>query len=472
MDKKIKVIWIDQNVDNVENTQYFNILNELQNYKIMRIKTVEQSIKIFKGIRFAETIIVVSGKFFTLLIDELKKILTNINFIPNIIIFTGHYNEFIHSVNESHKKYLNHNFYNSGGITTNFKDVLKYISNPYAANIKNSFMQRDDGQICFDNIDTKEKLILPLLFKSLIDYNKSDNKTFIKMLYEKYYDKSTNIKEILDDINFLEEIPLEKLFEYYIKIYTDEDSKFYKDINMDLKQNNRYFYLTYIKLLYEGVNLKVPPLVPNCTLFRGTFLFMKEIEYMQKLKKIKEKNKGKAKKEDLPGNIIFSKSFLSFSKEKTIALNFLSNPNENTRKVLFFLEIENNKDDNINYILSTYADIQKFSLFDKEEEVLFFPYSSFEFLKIGESEEYEGILEIRLKYLGIYYKFLDKNNIQNQISFPKTTFSEEIIKSGLIKRENLNQNNINDIKNYAIKNPLFNIELNQEKNQKNIIKNE
>ena len=270
----------------------------------------------------------------------------------------------------------------------------------------------------------------------------------------------------------MEEIPLEKLFEYYIKIYTDEDSKFYKDINMDLKQNNRYFYLTYIKLLYEGVNLKVPPLVPNCTLFRGTFLFMKEIEYMQKLQKIKEKNKGKAKKEDLPGNIIFSKSFLSFSKEKTIALNFLSNPNENSRKVLFILEIENNKDDDINYILSTYADIQKFSLFDKEEEVLFFPYSSFEFLKIGESEEYEGILEIRLKYLGIYYKFLDKNNIQNQISFPKTTFSEEIIKSGLIKRENLNQNNINDIKNYSIKNPLFNVELNQEKNQKNIIKNE
>ena len=194
---------------------------------------------------------------------------------------------------------------------------------------------------------------------------------------------------------------------YYIKIYTDEDSKFYKDINMDLKQNNRYFYLTYIKLLYEGVNLKVPPLVPNCTLFRGTFLFMKEIEYMQKLKKIKEKNKGKAKKEDLPGNIIFSKSFLSFSKEKTIALNFLSNPNENTRKVLFFLEIENNKDDNINYILSTYADIQKFSLFDKEEEVLFFPYSSFEFLFIRKSNKYEGILEIGLKYLGIYYKFLD-----------------------------------------------------------------
>ena len=206
MDKKIKVIWIDQNVDNVENTQYFNILNELQNCQIMRIKTVEQSIKIFKDILFSETIIVVSGKFFTLLIDELKKNLTNIYFIPNIIIFTGHYNEFIHSVNESHKKYLNHNFYNSGGITTNFKDVLKYISNPYAANIKNSFMQRDDGQICFDNIDTKEKLILPLLFKSLIDYNKSDNKTFIKMLYEKYYDKSTNIKEILDDINLLEEI--------------------------------------------------------------------------------------------------------------------------------------------------------------------------------------------------------------------------------------------------------------------------
>ena len=474
MDKKIKVIWIDQNVDNVENTHYFNILNELQNYEIMRIKTVEQSIQIFKDILFAETIIVVSGKFFTLLIDELKKNLTNINFIPNIIIFTGHYNEFIHSVNESHKQYLNHNFYNPGGITTNFEDVLKYILNPYAANIKNSFMQRDDGQISFDNIDSKEKLILPLLFKRLIDYNKVDNGTFIKMLYEKYYDKSKNIKAILDGIKSLEEIPLEKLFEYYIKIYTDEESQFYKDINMDLKLNKRFIYLTYIKILYEGVNLKVPPLVPNCTLYRGTFLFLKEIEYMEKLEEIKckEKYKDKAKKKGLPGNIIFSKSFLSFSKQIKIALNFASNPNKNSRKVLFILEIENNKDDNINYILSTYADIKKFSLFKNEEEVLFFPYSSFEFLFIRKSNKYEGILEIGLKYLGIYYKFLDDKNIKNQIVFPKTKFSEEIFESGLIKRGNIIQNNINDIENSLIINPLFNMVLNQEKKKKTIEENE
>ena len=77
------------------------------------------------------------------------------------------------------------------------------------------------------------------------------------------------------------------------------------------------------------------------------------------------------KKEGLPGSIVFSKTFLSFSKEKRVARNFLSF-HENTQeknKVLFILE----KNEEINYDLSTHADIENLSFYPSEKEVLFFP---------------------------------------------------------------------------------------------------
>ena len=49
-------------------------------------------------------------------------------------------------------------------------------------------------------------------------------------------------------------------------------------------------------------------------------------------------------------------------------------------KVLYILE----KDDNIDYILSTHSDIEKISFYPNEKEVLFYPFSSFEIKDIKE----------------------------------------------------------------------------------------
>ena len=78
---------------------------------------------------------------------------------------------------------------------------------------------------------------------------------------------------------------------------------------------------------------------------------------------------------DLPAVIVFSNSFLSFSKDRNIAEGFLNNKNENKMlsKVLYILE----KDDNMDYSLSTHSDIEKFSFYPNEKEVLFYPFSFF-----------------------------------------------------------------------------------------------
>ena len=92
----------------------------------------------------------------------------------------------------------------------------------------------------------------------------------------------------------------------------------------------------------------------------------------------------------MPGAIVFSRAFLSFSKEKKIAENFLnnnSNDNKDMHKVLFILD----KDEKVDYNLGTHVDIEKISYFPNEKEVLFFPFSSFE---IKEIEEKKLIMKI------------------------------------------------------------------------------
>ena len=125
----------------------------------------------------------------------------------------------------------------------------------------------------------------------------------------------------------------------------------------------------------------------NNILYRGARLLNQEIEII--------KDYLNNKKENLPGTIVFSKTFLSFTKDIKIAEKFLKNQenNKELNKVLFILE----KDNNIGYNLATHADIEKLSFYPNEKEVLFFPFSSFEIKDIKEiNNSNEKIYEIKL----------------------------------------------------------------------------
>ena len=110
------------------------------------------------------------------------------------------------------------------------------------------------------------------------------------------------------------------------------------------------------------------PLATASKLYRGSIISNNEINNIRKYLKNKIK--------DLPSSIVFSKSFLSFSKEPKIAKKFLDHEesNENMQKILFILE----KDENLGNNLATHGDIEKISFYPKEKEVLFFPFSAFE----------------------------------------------------------------------------------------------
>ena len=256
---------------------------------------------------------------------------------------------------------------------------------------------------------------------------------------------------MLDDIISIEDLPIELLSKYYARLYTIE-SDFYKDINNDLRNDQKENYLTFIKILYEGVKLKALELAEDKILYRGSKISTEEIKKINQFLSNKKPN--------LPSAIVFSKSFLSFSKAERVAKKFLGkeNKDKDLKKVLYTLE----KDINLDYSLSTHADIEKISCIPTEREVLFFPFSSFEIKSLQEIEivlpiensektKKEKIYEIKLLYLGKYLKDIenDQNIINNEKAIPDSEFKNEILKAGLIKPENIK--NTKQIYNQFIK---------------------
>jgi len=425
------VVWINPFMDDDENIRF---VKELENTGYLRVrcfKKIDEAINYIKSIRFEETKIIVNGKLYIQFIEKFIDNLKDIYIIPKIIIYSKNKNKFIENCKE-YKNIINHSFYNFDGIKTTLDEVKKFIINYKEKKILN---RNEDDQLTFEYIDCKEKLTLPIFYKTFIDITSIDKiEKYIESIYTKYAKNNKDIEELLSPIKYMSNIPIELLSKYYIRLYT-LNSNFYSDINKDLRENKKEKFLPYIKTLYEGIKLKSLPIASDKVLYRGTKILNIEIQ--------KIKNYLNNKIEGLPGAIVFSRAFLSFSKEKNIAEGFLNDKinNDKLSKVLFILE----KDDNIDYSLSTHADIQKMSIFPDESEVLFFPFSSFELKEIKEINiKGEKRYEIKLLYLGKYIKEIEKENtnIEKENNIPNSEFKKQIIELGLInpkKIENKNQ---------------------------------
>ena len=425
-----KVIWIDANIENEENTTYIDELESSFSVKITPCKNVYTAINKLKEIKFIETKVIISGKLYNEFVRMFKDSITTIFVAPKIIVFTKDKTKFL----ENHRNFENNDniFYNHCGVADSLIEIIKFLKNEIASNKINI---ADNARLTFEYIESKEQLVLPLFFKTLIE--KSSNKEmkeYTLSLYNTYSKKSDNIKNLLGSIKSIPNIPVEILSKYYARLYTFE-SDFFKDINKELGDNVREKYLPFIKTLYEGVKYQSLPLSKETLLYRGSKIANSEIE------KIKE-NMGK-KIEGLPSTIAFSKSFLSFSKEKKQAEKFYKSGkiNQGLSRVLYVLE----KDDEIGYNLATHGDLREVSFFPDEQEVLFFPFSSFEIKDIKEIQiENEAGYEIKLLYLGKYLKDIenDKTLIKNanKVIF-ESKFKEQLFETGLIKKENIEKIN-------------------------------
>ena len=331
-----KIIWIDQEVYNEENKGYAKTLDGLGYKNIKLYQKVCDAIADMKKILFVETKIIVSGRLFSELINTMKADIKDICFAPKIIVFTSNKNDFLKHNKEDYEN-IENKFYTFGGIATTIDEIIVFLKkgntqiNQKDSNKKtmclikpnepNASKNKYDALLTFEYIDCKEKLFLPMFFKTLIDSVSNENMDeYTKALYNIYAKENKNIKELLEQILLMKNVPVEILCKYYARFYTAESS-FYKVLNSNLKMSNKdkYLYLPYIKTFYDGVKLKSLPLASNNILYRGGHLSIDEINKIEKY--LKNKIKG------LPGSIVFSKSFLSFSKEIKEAIKFYKRAN-------------------------------------------------------------------------------------------------------------------------------------------------
>ena len=140
---------------------------------------------------------------------------------------------------------------------------------------------------------------------------------------------------------------------------------------------------------------------------------MSRIE-IDKTIKLYEKWKEKSDK-SLPSFLLYSRSFLSFSKDEDVIRNFIGNTDDKNYGIFF--KLKNNYKMTNKY--SSNADIEFLSAYSNEKEVIFFPFSSFCLENISKGEfKGKNCIIINLEYLGKYQNILD--NIKNNVNFQNT----------------------------------------------------
>ena len=205
---KTNVIWIDENLDSEENKKYTKELNSFGSLIVRLFKNLDKAIEYLKYIEFQETKIILNGELYHKFVKKFEENIIDKCVAPKIIILTSNKEIFI----ENNKDYLNNEFFNFGGIVDNFQEVIKFLKDESKLIQLNN---EDDIQLTFEFIDEKEKLLLPLFFKTLID-NISKNKMdkYTSSLYDEF-SKNEKIKNLLGSIKSIPDIPIEILSKYY-----------------------------------------------------------------------------------------------------------------------------------------------------------------------------------------------------------------------------------------------------------------
>ena len=395
------IIWIDKNVNNKENKTYLTFLKQ-RNFKINAYKDIASGLNEILNINknsFTHIYVnvILSGSFYQEFISKLKKKLKEIFVVPKIVIFTKDKDLFLEK-NSNIKDIIENKFYNLGGIQIFFEgiyqDFLINKSWKKTYKIDNKILNNKNGgeQYTFEYINDILELYLPFFYKSLIKLNNNDIfDELTHYLYDSYKDNKY-VKELLEPIDGMPEIPIEILCKYYARLYTIE-SNFYKDLNKSLREENlklkveellfsanknNYYTITFIKSFYEGIKLGCFKFDLKDKLYRFSCIGQKEFNT------IKEYLKNK--KPGIPATYFFSKTFLSFSEDENVAKGFYkiyeknkSNYEKKNLVPIFFILI---KKEDIKESLYSHIKINNISFMENEKEVLFLPFTCFEILKV------------------------------------------------------------------------------------------
>jgi hypothetical protein len=383
--KNVKhVIWIDQNNGKEENKGYLKRYSEeLKDFSFTLVTSVQEGYSLLSKFRFEIIYIILSGRLAEEFLDIYEENLQRLTVLTlNIIFcFNGKYHEL--------KKYANDPFYNPGGVVTEFEEVIHFLK--MDKNDRND-VQRINEQNKYNNLNNDktftfipnsiENISLPIILKKFSSrfINEDEMEKFKRFLKTNYYN---SLKEN-GLINFFDskiKIPYYLFSKIFIRLYTME-SPFYRDLNKALRNGNFSDFNQFIFTLYYGLNQKIIKSFHDKYLYRSTKISINELD------KIYSSHR-----------LVLTNTFLSFTKNKNIAIKFVNNFNNNERTLKTVLFVVNPL--NQNNLTVTNMDVNEFSFFCLEEEVTFLPFSGFEIVNIEEGREY---ITMHLNYLNKYEK--------------------------------------------------------------------
>ena len=415
------LLWIDPKVDNYENYGYQQQIKNLNAFKLEKFTKIDECIEKLKKIKFKKTFIIVSGSFSKEFFTKMEGIVNELKVIPKILIFTS-----LRRYKEIKANILNLDTFDLFDINLVFDyfdpvlDELK-CKNIYNFN-QNCFFNNNESyknNFCFEYIQESRQLILPLHLTDFLGIpNQNEIKDFNIFVLENF-SNNRKIKELIEQLLLKSKVPLQILIKYWLRAYTIE-STFFRQMNIYLKERLGNQFDTYIKVLYYGLRQNYISSCIDKELFRGGSITKDELKYIN--------NSLVNKKENLPGCICYNKSYFSTSKDKDVALSYIIDAPLDNNKVQVLYRIQPVNDlykDN-----ATNVDIEEFSYFNQEKEILFFPFSCFEITSIEQTEN--NYYQINLVYLGKY-----KNKIKVTEKIPESNLTKAILSSTIIDKIDL-----------------------------------
>ena len=439
INKKRKYVWIDPAVEREPNLYYYKKLfleNEIDCKKYDNIDSAFNFLLNRKN-NFKEIVIIISGKLFNSFYHKMKNNVEFIKFSPSIIVFTG--KEKVHIFINQLKMnniYYDNDLFDKRYIFTSFSQIEDFINDNF----------QEENDLSFDIIDNLDQLIIPNYYCYLIeDVNNYEINNFNSFLKGKFLPPSKgmggdtkkfifkngnkNVQELINQIEY-KRLPKDIIIKYWLRIYTMQ-SEFFNELNKSLrsKDNDIYFYYPLIKLCYEGIKKRYFKSYDK-EIYRCSKMHKEEFKELLN----KYNNNNNKNNDEIPKIIIFSRSFLSFTKDKEKAKKF-NQVGENTFSILYIIEKFDKNEDDIEIIPN--ACIEDFSTSEDEKEVLVFPFSCFEIVNIKgiNTEKIDYI--IKLKYLSNYSKSMKEkfgNNFFDKIQ--SSNFSQELLSSGILKVQN------------------------------------
>ena len=425
--KKKKIIWIDKNIDNEENTHTYNeFVYSLPEFDIIKCKSVKETFDYISknyeaDFKFKLFYVIVSGTLSEEFFNEYVKKTLEIHILCATIIYCS---EEHRKKNEFKPFYLD-NFLNPGKVTDSSYFVIEYIKS-----IECKYYL-EDNEFCLLNnkkeeneeINDKDKNKDKIEFAAEFTYIKDLGEIAYPIIISKYINSTLIEKEELETIQeeYVKSFPqLKHLFKpseeknifipyhilakYYLYAYTHE-SNFYVKLNNELRERKFDDHRIYIYLMYNALNKGIFKSYSQSNLYRGGTLSKEEFENL-----MKQYVKQKISKSDTNKIFFFSRKFLSFSKQEWVANNFLQTAILCEYSGVYVRFIVEGIDDEDFFVSNIDINAMNLSAFSEEEEVLFLPLSCFEVVSIDEENFCENNIKvIRLRYLNQYKDLIHKN---------------------------------------------------------------